>query len=108
MNVQLKAGKRWHDEEVAVVVCHRLFEDCNLHVTVIREALQQVCADKGLIQIRCHFSHKQPVPRAMAWLVLAAEVRVHRVPKLMCKRRQAEDVIVVGHHDERVCPVRAA
>ena len=38
---------------------------------------EQVCADKGLIQIRCDFSDKKAVPRAVTWLVLPAEVRVH-------------------------------
>ncbi len=104
---QLELRQGGHDEEVAVVVGHRLFDQRDLQVAVGLGA-EQVVAHHGLVEVGRHLGHEQAVAAIDERLRPPRVVRVQRVAQLVRQRAQAEHVVLIRHHDERPRAVGAA
>ncbi len=59
------------------------------------------------MEIRCDLGHKQRVVAVDHRLILEGEIRVHRMAEFVRQRAEAEQIVVVAHHDERMRARRA-
>jgi len=101
MRLQLEARQRGHDEEVAVEVGHRLLDEPDLESGVGLRA-QQIIPHERLMEVGGHLCHKHRILRIDEGLRFPGEIGVHGVPQFMGQRAQAEDVVIVAHHDEGI------
>ncbi len=82
VHLQLKRGQGGHDQEVAVEVRHRLFDDGDLQVAADL-LVEQVAAQHGLVEVRRHLGGEEGVVGVDPRLVLPRQPGVHRVAQLV-------------------------
>ena len=108
MHIQLEARQRGHDEEVAKEVAKGFFQQVELELRDRRCVLKQVRAHHGLMEIRCDLGHKQRIVAVDRRLILEGEIGVHGMAELVRQRAEAEQIVVIAHHDERMRARRSA
>ncbi len=101
VNLQLKSRQRGHNEEVPVEVGHSLLDHTDLERHIVA-GLEQIVANNGLVEVRGHLGDEERIVTVEERLGFPREIGVHRVSQLVRQGAQAEKIVIVVHHDERM------